>query len=134
MSSIESFYRNITSIQVSSQQMHNYINGLSENDYALLASVFILGRSGWERNYRDSNECHIFIEQKSAEGISVNQKMLDDAFLSKADKKNQFNITLEYERKDASKVDGVYRHNWLSSKTNLITEVEKGMKMLQEIQ
>ncbi|PKM17781.1 MAG: hypothetical protein CVV11_16870 [Gammaproteobacteria bacterium HGW-Gammaproteobacteria-15] len=134
MSSIETIYENIKRIQVSSQQMHDYINGLSESDYALLASAFILGRSGWERSYEDSNDFHRFIEEKASEGINVDQKMLDDKFLSMADKNKQFSITHEYEKSDISKANGIYRHNWLSSKTNLITEVEKGIKMLREIQ
>lgn len=133
MNSIESIYEKMAKIQVSSQQMHNYINDLSENEYALIATLYILGRSGWERNYENNIDVDIYIEEKASEGVSVNQKMLDDHFLTNSNKKKQFNINHEHEKSNMSKVNGVYRHNWLSNKNNLITEVEKGIQMMKEI-
>ncbi|WP_103654443.1 hypothetical protein [Agarilytica rhodophyticola] len=133
MNRIYTIYSTIEEIPIASRQMHDYINSLSENDYALLATVFVLGRSGWHRGYEETNEYHIFVENKASDGIQVNQQMSDDKFLSKANKKEQFDATHQYERLTSSKVDGVYRHNWLSLKTNLISEVKKGLVMLEEI-
>lgn len=133
MNSIETICSNLSSIPVATKQMHDFINSLNESDYALLASVFVLGRSGWARDYADTAEYHIFIEEKASEGISVNQQMLDDVFLSKSNKQRQFDLILQYEKSDACKVNGIYKHNWLSNKTNLMTELTKGLRMLQEI-
>lgn len=133
MNRIYSIYNSIEKITVASQRMNDYINSLSKNDYALLAAVFILGRSGWERDYEDTDEYHIFMEDKASEGVHVSQQILDDKFLSKDNKKRQFDIIHEFTKSDTSKVDDIYKHNWLSQKTNLMSEVKKGLAMLEEI-
>lgn len=113
--------------------MKNYINSLAKEDYASLATIFIIGRSGWERNYADTNEYYSFIEQNEASGIKVDQKMLDDKFLTNESKKQQIQLTYEDELSSSPKINGVYNHDWLGLKTNLIFEIEKGLKMLREI-
>ena len=133
MKSIDNIFKNIQTLQVSSNEMKNYINSLAQEDYASLATVFIIGRSGWERNYADTNEYYSFIEENEASGIKVNQRMLDDKFLTNELKREQVQLTYEYELSSSPKLDGVYNHDWLGMKTNLILELEKGLNMLQEI-
>lgn len=133
MKPIENIFENIQKFQVSSNEMKNYINSLSKEEYASLATAFIIGRSGWERNYTDTNEFYSFIEENEASGIKVTQKMLDDKFLTKKLKQQQVQLTYEYELSSSPKIDGVYNHDWLGMKTNLIVEIEKGLSMLREI-
>jgi len=133
MKSIDNIFKNIQTLQVSSSDMKNYINSLAKEDYASLATVFIIGRSGWERNYADTNAYYSFIEENEASGIKVNQKMLDDKFLTKELKQQQVQLTYEHELSSSPKIDGVYNHDWLGTKTNLIFEIEKGLDMLREI-
>ncbi|XPV67493.1 MAG: hypothetical protein ACNI25_09210 [Halarcobacter sp.] len=52
MKPIENIFKNIQKFQVSSNEIKNYINSLSKEEYASLATAFIIGRSGWERNYK----------------------------------------------------------------------------------
>jgi len=49
-------------------------------------------------------------------------------------KKKQVEITYSYEMSSSPKVNGVYNHDWLGMKTNLIIEAEKGLNMLKEIE
>ena len=133
MKATKTILEDIQKIKVSPPEIKNYINSLDEKEYANLSTAFIIGRSGWERTYSDTNECNSFIESTEANGIKVTQKMLDDKFLTKEVKKEQVKLTNEFELSDSPKVDGVYNHDWLGMKTNLISEVEKGLKMLDEI-
>lgn len=125
------FY-DIQSIEPSSPEMHNYINALSREDYALLATAFELGRNGWERTYYGTNKFDEFIEDHAADGTEVTQKMLDDAFLPKRDRQKQANDMYSFKYNDANKFDGEYLHNWLSLKTNIITATYDGISMLRE--
>ena len=134
ITTIENILNNIKKINVVSSAMKNYINSLNKDEYASLATVFIIGRSRWERNYCDTSEYYSFIEKNEANGIQVTQEMLDNHFLSKDIKRNQIETTYYYEMLSSSKVNGVYNHDWLGMKTNLITEVEKGLNMLREIE
>ncbi len=131
--SIEKIVNEIKNIQVASNDMKNYLNSLSQEKYASIATIFIIGRSGWERNYYETNEYYSFIEENEACGIKVNQKMLDDKFLTNELKLKQINISYEYELSNAKKIDGVYHHDWLGMKANLIIEIEKGLNMLREV-
>ena len=130
MKSIDNIFKNIQTLQVSSSDMKNYINSLAKEDYASLATVFIIGRSGWERSYEDTNAYYSFIEENEASGVKVNQRMLDDKFLTNELKRKQIQLTYEHELSSSTKIDGVYNHDWLGMKTNLILEVEKGLNML----
>jgi len=133
MKSIDNIFKNIQTMQVSSNEMKNYINSLVQEDYASLATVFIIGRSGWERNYTDTNEYYSFIEKNEASGIKVNQRMLDDKFLTNELKRKQVQLTYETELSSSPKINGVYNHDWLGMKTNLVTAVENGLNMLSEL-
>jgi len=133
MQSINNIFQNIQTIQLSSRDMKNYINSLSQEDYASLATIYIVGRSGWERSYADTNEYYSFIEESEASGIKVNQKMSDDKFLTNELKQEQIQLIYELELSSSTKIDGVYNHDWLGMKTNLIKAVENGLNMLQEI-
>ena len=134
ITTIENILNNIKKVNVASSAMKNYINSLNQDEYASLATVFIIGRSGWERNYYDTSEYYSFIEENEANGIKVTQEMLDNHFLSKDMKRNQIETTYSYEMSSSSKVNGVYNYDWLGMKTNLINEVEKGLNMLREIE
>ena len=133
MKSIDNIFKNIQTLQVSSNEMKNYINSLVQEDYASLATVFIIGRSGWERNYTDTNEYYSFIEKNEASGIKVNQRMLDDKFLTNELKRKQVQLTYETELSSSPKINSVYNHDWLGMKTNLVTAVENGLNMLSEL-
>ena len=87
ITTIDNILNNIKKIKVTSSAMKNYINSLSQDEYASLATVFIIGRSGWERNYYDTNEYYSFIEENEANGIKVTQEMLDNHFIKRYEKK-----------------------------------------------
>jgi len=133
MKSITTIFNHIQTLKVSSAEMKNYINSLDKEDYASLATVYIIGRDGWERNYEDNKEYYPFIEENEAQGIKVTQTMLDNKFLTKEMKQQQVAITYNYELTQSPKVDGVYNHNWLGMKSNLITAVTEGLNMMQDI-
>ena len=133
MQSLETIFSNIQTKLASSQEMKNYINSLSKEEYAHLATAYIIGRSGWERNYYDTNEYYSFVENNESSGIKVTQQMLDDKFLTNNIKKEQIQLTYDYELSSSDKFNGIYNHDWLGMKTNLITEVQKGLNMLGEI-
>jgi hypothetical protein len=131
---IQNIVNNAKAIPLATLGMHNYINTLTKEEYASLATVFIVGRSGWERNYAGTNEYYTFIESKETEGITVTQAMLDAKFLTTANKRNQVEVTYQYELSHIQNDDDIeYQHNWLSQKTNLIIESTKGISMLGEI-
>ena len=113
--------------------MHDYINSLSKDEYSSLATIYILGRDGWDRFYEDTNEQHSFVEEQEADGKRVTSKMLDDHFLTKERKAEQLDSIYKYELSDSVKDDHVYRHNWLSSKPDLTQIINKGMSMQEEI-
>ncbi len=133
MKYIENIIKNIKKLKVTSKDMKSYINSLNKEEYASLSTVFIIGRSGLERNYADTNEYYSFIEEKKAFGITVNQKMLNDKFLTNRLKKRQVQLTYEHELSSSSKINGIYNYNWLGMKQNLILEIEKGLNMLREL-
>lgn len=130
---ILSIYSSIKNLNVGSQEMNNYINSLTKEEYAQIATVYIIGRNGWEKNYYETNEYFTFIEEQEVNGIKVTEQMLDEKFLSKKEKVKQVSLTYDLEFKDAIKIDKSYNHNWLSSKTNLISAIENGLLMLKEI-
>lgn len=131
LDTITAIFRDIQTIELSSPAMHNYVNSLSREDYASLATAFELGRTGWERNYYDTDKFNEFMEDHAAEGIEVDQKMLDDAFLPKRERQKQANDMYSFKYGDANKFDGEYSHNWLSLKTNLVTATYEGISMLR---
>jgi len=132
--SIENIFNNIETTEVASNDMKNYINSLNKEEYASIATIFIIGRSGWERNYYDTNEYYSFIEDNMASGIDINQNILDDKFLSKGTKQKQIKSTYNFELSNSPKVNGRYNHDWLGLKTNLIVNIEKGLNMLREFE
>lgn len=113
-----------------SAEMHKYINSLSKEDYAALATAFLLGREGWERNYYDTDAYYQFVEEKESEGEAVTQKMLDDKFLPRSKKAEQVQEAYAHELSGAVKFNGEYNHNWLSQKTNLLYATNTGLQML----
>lgn len=127
-----SIFHDIQNIKPSTQQMHNYVNSLSKEYYTVLATVFELGRTGWERDYYDTNKYIEFMEDMAADGVEVTQKMLDDTFLPKKLRQKQIDDMYHFKLVDAIKHDGVYSHNWLSLKTNLISAASDGISMLHE--
>lgn len=129
---LHEIFHDIQALQPSSNAMHDYINSLSKEDYALLETAFEFGRNGWERSYHDTNECHEFMEDQAAEGTEVTQKMLDDKFLPILNRQKQANDMYSYNYGSANKLDGVYDHNRLSLKTNIITATYKGISMLRD--
>ena len=133
MANLTQVLNQIIGLKVSSQEMHNYINSLDKETYALLSTVYAIGRDGWEKTYVDTPECNRFIEEQEAQGVRVTNQMLDTKFLTKEIKKNQYNLTYGYELKDLIKEDGIYRHNWLSLKTNLVSSVKNGISLVNEI-
>ena len=133
MKSITKIFNDIQKLQISSVAMKNYINSLDKEDYASLATIYIIGRDGWERNYEDNSEYYSFIEETEAQGIKITQEILDNTFLTKKAKQEQVSITYNFEMTQSPKIDGVYNHNWLGMKTNLITAVAEGLTMMQEI-
>ena len=128
MQPINNILMNIKKLEVSSEEIKAYINSLNIEDYASLSTVFILGRSGWERDYVDSDEYLLFIEENR-----VNQQTLDEKFLTKKSKQQQVEITYNHELSNSPKYAGSYNHDWLAQKPNLIFEVEKGLSMLREV-
>ena len=133
MIDLQNTIKQLKGIKIASMQMDNQINNLNKESYALLATAYIVGRSGWERTYVDTQEYYLFIESKQAHGEKINDKILDDEFLTKNKKREQINGTCQYELTSSDKIDGVYNHNWLSKKTNLISCIENGLVMMQEI-
>jgi hypothetical protein len=134
MNSITVIFNHIKTLKVSSAKMKDYINSLDKEDYASLSTIYIIGRdNGWERNYEEHKEYDSFIEENEAQGIKVTQAMLDNKFLTKEIKQKQVSVTYNYELTQSPKIDGVYNHDWLGMKTNLITAVTEGLKMMQEI-
>ncbi len=134
MNSITAIFNHIQTLKVSSAEMKDYINSLDKEDYVSLATIYTIGRdNGWERNYEDNKEYYSFIEENEAQGIKVTQTMLDNKFLTKNMKKEQVQLTYDYELSSSEKIDGVYNHDWLGMKSNLITAVQNGLNMLSEI-
>lgn len=122
----------IEQLETSSKEMKDYLNSLNMEEYASLATAFVLGRDGWERNYYDTNEYHAFVEEKEAHDEEVTQEILDNKFLSHEKKLQDINTAYAYEKSSSLKIDGVYSNNWLGQKTNIITAVKKGIGMLSE--
>lgn len=123
----------IDNIKPSSQGMHAYVNSLNKEDYALLATTFDLGRQGWERGYYETREYEDYVERMAANGEKVTREMADMKFLPKNKKQEQFDWLYQHMFKKSNKYDGAYEHNWLSMKTNLISETRKGIEMLREL-
>ena len=117
----------IDNIKPSSQGMHAYVNSLSKEDYALLATTFDLGRQGWERGYYETREYEDYVERMAANGEQVTREMADMKFLPKNKKQEQFDWLYQHMFKKSNKYDGACEHNWLSMKTNLISETRKGI-------
>lgn len=134
LNNIKKNLKNIREKKVSSKEMHEYVNSLNQEEYSTLATAFIIGRQNWDRGvYQDTNECTAFIEENEACGIKTTYQMLDEKFLTKKERKKQYDLTYQMEKNDAIKIDDSYNHNWLSSKTNLITETEKGIKLIEDL-
>lgn len=124
----------VKNIPTSSQEMHNYINSLSEEEYASVSTVYIIGRDGWDRSQCDEIAQSDYMTQQYAMGIQVTQKMLDDKFLTSDIKNRQLQLTFEDELRSAKeKEDGSYQHNWLSLKTNLKDALKNGIELIQNI-
>lgn len=130
---ILSIFNDIQSITQSSQNMHSHVNSLSKEDYALLATTYDLGRQGWERNYYETREYESFVEDMASNGYKITQEMADKKFLPATKKQEQFDWLYQHMLKNATEQNGVYNHNWLSQKTNLISETRKGLGMLHEL-
>lgn len=132
MQSITNIYNKICTIQALSPEIHDYINSLPRDEYCSLATIYILGRDGWNRYYEDTSELYSFVEEQEADGKKVTPRMLDDHFLTKEKKAEQLDTIYQYELSDAGKINHVYRHNWLSKKTDLIQIINKGLSMQEE--
>lgn len=130
---ILSIFDDIQRITQSSKEMHDYVNSLSKEDYALLAATYDLGRQGWDRDYYETTEYQIFVENMAIDGYKVTREMADKKFLPKETKQEQFDWLYQHMFKDAIKYDGAYKHNWLSQKINLIKETYAGIGMLHEL-
>lgn len=130
---ILSIFNDIQGMVQFSQEMHDYVNSLSKEDYALLAATYDLGRQGWDRDYYESNEYEMFVENMASDSQKVTQEMADKKFLPKETKQKQFDWLYQHMLKDAIKYDGAYKHNWLSQKINLISETYAGIGMLHEL-
>lgn len=116
------------------KQVGNFIQSLSKDEYASLATAYLLGREGWERNYIDSREYIAFVESLEAEGTVIAQKILDDKFLTVDMKKRQVSLIYGYETTEFDNYNSSGLINpWLSSKTNLVSAANDGVAMLIEI-
>lgn len=113
--------------------MRDYVNALSRNDYSLLATAYDLGRQGWERNYYDTNEYQSFVEDMESNGHKVTQETADSKFLLQSKKQEQFDSLYQYMFNSAIQHKGVYNHDWLAEKTNLINATTNGVRMVQEL-
>lgn len=98
-----------------------------------MATAFDLGRDGWERNYYESDEYLGYVEDMAYNEIEVTQEMVDRKFLPVKQKKDQAEKLYQHMLSNAVKHNGVYNHNWLSQKTNLISATHNGIEMLIEI-
>lgn len=123
----------IQSIKPSSPEMQAYINSLGKEDYAALATAFDLGRDGWERNYYESDEYLVYMENMAFDETEVTQEMLDRKFLPVEQKKKQAEELYKHMISNTVKHNEAYNHNWLAQKTNLISAIRNGMEMLIEI-
>lgn len=130
---IRSIFNDIQKFTQASQAMHDYVNSLSKEDYALIAATYDLGRQGWDRDYYETNEYEMFVENMASDGYKVTQEMADKKFLPKETKQKQFDWLYQHMLKDAIKYNGFYKHNWLSQKINLIGETYAGIGMLHEL-
>lgn len=134
LQNLKNIIPNLIDINNSYEKKSEYINSLNSEDYASLATAFIIGRSGWDRtSFEETNEYHNFIEDIQARGEKVTNEMLDKKFLTKELKMNQLSLTYGHELKDAVKSDGEYNHNWLSTKSDLILTVQNGINLISTI-
>ena len=134
ISSIENLLNQIKQLNLSSLEMHNFINSLNQEEYASIATIFSIGRSGWDRtSYIDTTEYYSFIEEYESYGEAVNDEILDRKFLTTTFKRNQIETDYYLSLKELHRSDNEYNHNWLSWKPNLIDDIEKGLYMLKEV-
>lgn len=125
--------QDIMALEPGSKEMKNYINGLSQENYAALASTYIIGRSAkWENFKIDTTEYHDFIDECEANQIKVTDKMVDDKFVTLDAKKTQYSLLYEDEMKE-TREEGIYSHNWLGMKTNIHESIQKGFELIDEI-
>ena len=131
---VENILQNIQGMRVSSREMKDYVNALTEEDFCALATTYNIGRSGWDRTfYSNTSECISYIEECEDRGIRVNDEMLDDKFLTNDLKRELVEIEHHHTVSSVSKSNGVYMHGWLDAKTDLLTVTKKGLEMLGEI-
>ncbi len=117
-----------------SKQMHEIINGLDAVSYASVATVFIIGREGWDNSQCDEAAQRDFIEHQEANGVKVTGKMLEDKFLTSAIKQKQLSEHFHDELRNAQNRTGdSYNHNWLSLKTNIKSALQNGITLIQNI-
>ena len=130
---IEKVLQQIKPLNIKSQEMHDFINSLKKEEYALIRTVAIIGRSGWEKKYNDTTEYSSFIEESQAHGEHVNDEILDKKFLTEKGKREEVKVIYNQELRISSKFNGEYNYNSLSNNINLTSQIEKGLSLLKSI-
>ncbi|MFA6195252.1 MAG: hypothetical protein WC656_01255 [Sulfurimonas sp.] len=113
--------------------LKKYINSLNNESYVAIEALYILGRSGWDRSYYETEKYYQYVEECQSNGVKPSQDEVDKLFLKNDEKLNQWSYTINHSRTNTTYHDGSYNHDYLSSKMNLAISLVKGLNLLNEV-
>lgn len=111
------------------------INGLNKDEYTDIDTLYTLGKAGKYDStvIHDKPEVRDYIELKQSNNEEITDKEIDNKFLTPEIKKNEIEANKAVSLSSLDYTDGVYNHDYLVNKSDLIINLKKGVSLAKEI-